>query len=211
MLKRIWNRLSFRRSGASTKPAGWSRPDWIIVGLGNPTPEYRETRHNAGFWCLEELARRSGARLKRFDPRVYGAETNLAGAPVVLGQPRTFMNLSGQAVGYLLRKYQAEPRMLIVIVDDMDILPGKIRVRSQGSAGGHNGLKSIAGTIGTSDFIRVRIGVGRPGSPGAEIDHVLSPLDRSDRALVNEAVGRAADAVEAILRDGPDRAMNTFN
>jgi len=149
--------------------------------------------------------------LKRFDPRVDGAETTLTGVPVVLGKPRTFMNQSGQAVGYLLRKYQAEASGLIVLVDDMDILPGKLRVRAQGSAGGHNGLKSIVAAIGTTEFIRVRIGVGRPGTPGAEIDHVLSPLDRADRALVIDAVKRAADAVETILRNGPDAAMNGFN
>lgn len=203
--------MPFRRSSTSTRPAGWSRPDWVIVGLGNPSPEYRDTRHNAGFWCLEELAQRTGARLKRFDPRVDGAETTLTGVPVVLGKPRTFMNQSGQAVGYLLRKYQAEASALIVLVDDMDILPGKLRVRAQGSAGGHNGLKSIVAAIGTTEFIRVRIGVGRPGTPGAEIDHVLSPLDRADRALVIDAVKRAADAVETILRNGPDAAMNGFN
>jgi len=135
----------------------------------------------------------------------------LTGVPVVLGKPRTFMNQSGQAVGYLLRKYQAEASGLIVLVDDMDILPGKLRVRAQGSAGGHNGLKSIVAAIGTTEFIRVRIGVGRPGTPGAEIDHVLSPLDRADRALVIDAVKRAADAVETILRNGPDAAMNGFN
>lgn len=135
----------------------------------------------------------------------------MTGVPVVLGKPRTFMNQSGQAVGYLLRKYQAEASGLIVLVDDMDILPGKLRVRAQGSAGGHNGLKSIVAAIGTTEFIRVRIGVGRPGTPGAEIDHVLSPLDRADRALVIDAVKRAADAVETILRNGPDAAMNGFN
>ncbi|MBI4219342.1 MAG: aminoacyl-tRNA hydrolase [Chloroflexi bacterium] len=213
MIRRLRAALSSisRRSRASKRPPGWSSPDLIIVGLGNPGPEYRDTRHNAGVWCLEVLARRARARLTRLDPRVSAAETYLAGFPVVLAQSRTFMNNSGQAVGYLLRRYETGAGRIIVLVDDMDLTPGKIRIRSTGSAGGHNGLKSVIGTIGTGEFIRIRIGVGRPASRGNEIDHVLAPLGPEERQQVLQAVSKAADSVETILRDGVEDAMNRFN
>ncbi|MBI4305314.1 MAG: aminoacyl-tRNA hydrolase [Chloroflexi bacterium] len=212
-MKRLWTALTSvsRRSRGGKRPPGWSSPDLIIVGLGNPGPEYRDTRHNAGVWCLEELARRAGARLTRLDPRVSVAETFLAGCPVVLAQPRTFMNNSGQAVGYLLKHYETDAGRVVVLVDDMDLLPGKIRIRAAGSAGGHNGLKSVIGAIGTTGFARVRIGVGRPSSSGNEIGHVLAPLTPDERQQVRQAVSRAADSIEAILRDGVENAMNKFN
>lgn len=213
MVGRLWDTLksSARRSGAYGGPGRGSIPQLIIVGLGNPGPDYRNTRHNAGAWCLDELARRCGVKLKRLDARVSVAETTLADRNVVLAMPRTYMNQSGQAVGHLLRRYAAGPDRLVVLVDDMDLDPGKIRIRAQGSAGGHNGLKSIVGAIGSTEFCRIRIGVGRPGTRGKEIDHVLSPLSREDRGLVDEAVKRAADSIEAIAVRGIQAAMNEFN
>jgi PTH1 family peptidyl-tRNA hydrolase len=213
VVRRLWDTLkgSARRPGAGDGVPGRSRPELIIVGLGNPGDDYRNTRHNAGAWCLDELARRCGVNLRRIDPRVSAAEATLADRPVVLATPRTYMNQSGQAVGHLLRKYEATPERLIVVVDDMDLEPGKIRIRASGSAGGHNGLKSIVGVIGTTGFARVRIGVGRPPTRGREIDHVLSPLGREDRALVETAVKRAADSIEAVLTRGVQVAMNEFN
>ena len=200
MVGRLWTSLKSKKT-----------PALIVVGLGNPGADYRNTRHNVGAWCLDELARRCGVKLKRIDSRVNAAEATLAGRSVLLAVPRTYMNESGQAVGYILRRHAAGPERLIVLVDDMDLEPGKIRIRAQGSAGGHNGLKSIVGTIGSTEFGRVRIGVGRPGTRGREIDHVLSPLSRGDRALVDEAVKRAADSIEAIAGRGIQAAMNEFN
>jgi PTH1 family peptidyl-tRNA hydrolase len=210
---RLWDTLksSARRSGGDGGIGRGSTPQLIIVGLGNPGSDYRNTRHNAGAWCLDELARRCGVKLKRIDTRVSAVETILADRNVVLAMPRTYMNQSGQAVGHLLRRYAAGPDRLVVLVDDMDLEPGKIRIRAQGSAGGHNGLKSIVGTIGSTEFCRIRIGVGRPGARGKEIDHVLSPLSREDRGLVDEAVKRAADSIEAIAVRGIQVAMNEFN
>jgi PTH1 family peptidyl-tRNA hydrolase len=183
----------------------------VVVGLGNPGDDYRNTRHNAGAWCLDELVRRCGVSLRRIDPRVAAAEASLAGRRIVLAMPRTYMNESGQAVGRLMRRYGISPAEFLVLVDDMDLAPGQIRIRPNGSAGGHNGLRSIVGVIGSSEFPRVRIGVGRPATRGREIDHVLGRLSRDDRALVDDAVKRAADSVEAILIDGIPAAMNRFN
>lgn len=213
MVRRLWEsfRSAARRSSAGEGPSDGSKPELIVVGLGNPGDDYRNTRHNAGAWCLDELARRCGVGLKRIDSRVAAAIGTIAGRRVVLAVPRTYMNQSGQAVGHLLRRYAATPDRLIVLVDDMDLAPGQIRIRARGSAGGHNGLKSIVGTIGSTEFGRVRIGVGRPAARGREIDHVLSPLGRDDRALVDEAVKRAADSVESIVAHGIEATMNGFN
>ena len=130
---------------------------------------------------------------------------------ITLARPLTFMNKSGDAVSYLLRRYNATPRQLIVIADDMALLPGRLRVRAQGGAGGQNGLKSIISATGTNEFTRVRIGIGRPFDRGDEIDHVLTTFPRDELELVKEAVITAADAVEILVTDGIDRAMNVFN
>lgn len=184
---------------------------YIIVGTGNPGPEYRNTRHNAGFWCIDRLAGRATVKPDRMHRHVLAAEAHLAGEPVVLAKPRTFVNRSGQAVEYLLTRYGVEPDRLIVIVDDIHLAPGTIRVRSKGSAGGHRGLKSIAEHLRTTDFVRVRIGVGEPDDPSEQVNHVLGTLPPDERKLVDEALERAADAVEAIITDGLTEAMNRYN
>ena len=212
MVTRLWKTLrGGGRGGDGDVGGGRDRPEMVVVGLGNPGEDYRNTRHNAGAWCLDELARRCGVNLRRIDPRVTAAITTLAGRRIVLAVPRTYMNESGHAVGRLVRKYGVSPAELLVLVDDMDLAPGKMRIRANGSAGGHNGLRSIVGVIGSTEFARVRIGVGRPATRGREIDHVLGPLSREDRALVDDAVKRAADSVESILTDGIASAMNRFN
>ena len=183
----------------------------IVVGTGNPGPEYRDTRHNAGFWCIDRLAERAGTKLRRAHRHALVAVTQINGEPVVLAKPRTFVNRSGLAAAYLLNRFAAGPERLIAVVDDVHLPPGSVRVRARGSAGGHKGLKSIAESIGTSDFARVRIGIGAPDDPANLVEHVLSSLPPGERELVNEAVERAADTVAAILADGIEPAMKSYN
>ena len=185
----------------------------MVVGLGNPGRKYERTRHNVGFEVVDELARRFAGRFR--SGWLSSAETTKVqtdgGQDLLLVKPQTYMNLSGHAVAPLARKRGLTPPDVIVVVDDAELPSGKLRIRARGSAGGHNGLKSLIQDLGSDDFIRVRVGVGRkdPGSDLAE--HVLSPFSREDRRLIDEAVGRAADAVLCILNESVDAAMNKFN
>ena len=184
----------------------------LIVGLGNPGKEYRDTRHNVGFGVVEELAARGHAALRRswrFPARV--ARSSLEGEDVLLVHPQTFMNHSGQAVGPLLRRKGLKPADLIVVLDDVELKLGQMRIRKKGSAGGHKGLDSVIRALGTEDFTRVRVGIG-PRPPGEDlVGHVLTPFTAQEREEIADAVKKAADAVAAIVRDGADRAMNDFN
>lgn len=186
-------------------------PKLVVVGLGNPGPRYRNTRHNVAWWCIDELERRIGAKCARANSDTELAEGYLENEPVAIAKPTTFVNLSGKAVLYLARRYSVPPEQLLVVVDDMDIAPGKIRLRRGGSPGGHNGLKSITQSLGSRDFPRLRIGIGRPPQRGAEIDYVLATLPPAEREAVEDAVLRAADAVISILRDGLEAAMGRYN
>ncbi len=185
---------------------------YIIVGLGNPGKKYEGTRHNMGFDVIDRLVYKnnipcSGSKFHS----VYG--TGMIGTQkVVLAKPLTYMNLSGTAVRELIDFYKIDPESeLIVISDDIDLEPGRIRIRKQGSAGGQNGLRHIVQCLGTQKFIRIRVGTG--GKPeGWELaDWVLSRFTMDDRALVDDAIVRAADAVAAICTDGIDKAMNVYN
>ena len=185
---------------------------YIIVGLGNPGRKYEGTRHNMGFDVIDRLVYKnnipcSGSKFHS----VYG--TGMIGTEkVILAKPRTYMNLSGTAVRELVDFYKIDPESeLIVISDDIDLEPGRIRIRKQGSAGGQNGLRHIVQCLGTQKFIRIRVGTG--GKPeGWELaDWVLSRFTMDDRALVDDAIVRAADAVAAICTDGIDKAMNIYN
>ena len=179
-----------------------------IVGLGNPGREYAGTRHNIGFEVIDEVARRWNVRL-----RPWKSAADLAmvtGRSAVLVEPQTFMNLSGDAVGRVAAFHKLEPADVLVVVDEVQLPLGRIRLRRSGSAGGHNGLKSIIQHIGTG-FPRLRIGVGR-GDPKWDLaDHVLSRFGREEREAVAEAVTRAADAVEMFVDEGIEVAMNRFN
>lgn len=184
----------------------------LVVGLGNPGRKYEHTRHNVGFAVLDELARRAGVSFRRswrFPADL--AETSLGGATVLLVKPRTYMNRSGEAVGPLARKKGAGPGDVVVVVDDMDLDAGRLRLRPGGSSGGHNGLKSIAEHLGTEAYARVRVGVGRPQPGEDRVGFVLGSLPPGEREAVREAIGRAADAVAAVIERGCDRAMNDFN
>ncbi len=178
------------------------------MGLGNPGRRYRGTRHNVGFEVVDRLARRWAARF-RAEGSAEVAHAQFSGQPVVLAKPLTYMNLSGGAVAELVRRYGVAPSDVLVVYDDMDLPVGTIRVRARGRPGGHRGMASVVEALGTLEVPRVRVGIGRPGSDA--VDHVLSRFEPEEQAAVEEAVERAADAVEAVLRDGIHRAMDRFN
>ena len=190
---------------------GSEGPPWLVVGLGNPGPEYKNTRHNVGWWCLDELVKRSNAELNRKRKEVRFAEVELGGSPVVLAYPRTFMNRSGTALSYLTNRFGTTPDKILIVTDDINLKPGSVRIRKQGGPGGHNGLKSIISTLGTNEFPRVRIGVGNPESSAVQVDHVLGTFDPNTRDLVKTAAERAADAITMIVSGDIDNAMNKFN
>ena len=185
---------------------------WLIVGLGNPGEEYAKTRHNLGFRCVKLVADRHnlGFSGKRAKSRV--AEGMIAGQRVVLAKPFTFMNEVGQAVVGLCHWYKITPaRELLVIYDDLDLPFGVLRLRERGSAGTHNGMKSLVGQLGTQAFPRLRIGIGQ-GPPGRDAaKYVLSRFTREEEAQVPDICARAADAVEMVVRDGLTAAMNRYN
>ncbi len=181
----------------------------LIVGLGNPGARYAHSRHNVGFLIVDHWARAHAITFarKRFNAEI--AEGNL-GARVMLAKPQTFMNLSGDAVGKLFAFYKIAPHDLLVVYDDLDLPLGKMRLRPKGGAGGHHGMESIIARIGTSDFPRLRVGIGRP-DPNADVDHVLGDLEGDERAVMDEAFARASDAIDVWLADGLSAAMNRFN
>jgi PTH1 family peptidyl-tRNA hydrolase len=179
-----------------------------IVGLGNPGSEYEATRHNVGFAVVDELARRWNARLKSWKSIADAVVVHRR--EVVLARPKTFMNASGEAVARIAAFFKIEPRDLLVVVDEVQLPLGRLRLRPSGSAGGHNGLKSVIAHVG-SDFPRLRIGVGR-GDPRWDLaDHVLSPFQADEREQAARAIIRAADAVATFLEEGVGAAMNKFN
>jgi PTH1 family peptidyl-tRNA hydrolase len=161
--------------------------------------------------CVDELARRAGARLENKVRDTELAETEIGEAPAIIARPITFVNESGKSVRNVLRKFNAEPDRLLLVVDDMDLKIGRLRLRAGGSSGGHNGLKSVRQATGTDDFPRLRIGVGRPPAGSDPIHHVLGRFRPEERELIESAVNRAADAVEAIQREGLKKAMETYN
>jgi peptidyl-tRNA hydrolase, PTH1 family len=193
----------FRRDSA---PSDDER--WAIVGLGNPGDRYARHRHNVGAMVLSSL---SDARFKSHKSGCLVAEISLGGRRVMLARPMTYMNESGQAVRKLLDWYKVPLDRLVVIHDELDIRFGEVRIKRGGGTAGHNGLKSIVAHLGSQDFLRVRVGVSRP--PGAQdpADYVVSDFSAAQRKDLEDVIGRAADAVESILAEGPERAMNVIN
>jgi PTH1 family peptidyl-tRNA hydrolase len=183
----------------------------LIVGLGNPGPEYAWTPHNLGFLVVDRIAERAGIRVERPEARSYVGRGRVAGEEVFLAKPQTYMNLSGVAVRDLLERCEATPADLIVIYDDVALPWGMIRIRARGSAGGHNGLKSIIGALGTMEFPRVRLGV-QPDHPVGDLAaYVLHPMRGQQLELAAEMVEAGADAIELILKEGVPRAMSRYN
>jgi PTH1 family peptidyl-tRNA hydrolase len=194
----------------------------LIVGLGNPGPEYRDTRHNVGFMVADALAERwrvADQWREKFNAlqvkAIVGAERPgslfVGGEQVLLAKPLTFMNLSGQAVAGLAGFYKVEPADIFVVTDDVALPLGRLRARREGSAGGHNGLKSLIQSLATPAFPRMRVGVGRGDNRRGLADHVLGRFEADERDTVSAAVLRAADASEMFLSEGIERVMNVFN
>lgn len=182
----------------------------VVVGLGNPGERYAQTRHNAGALTIDVLLDRSGARLKSHKSGCLVAEASL-GNRVVLARPTTYMNESGRPVRQLLSWYKQPPENLVVVHDEIDIPFGEVRVKSGGGTAGHNGLGSIVNHLGTKDFQRVRVGVGRPPGARGAAGHVLAGFSSTERKELPFLLVVAADAVESIAADGVERAMNEFN
>lgn len=180
----------------------------LIVGLGNPGRAYAHTRHNVGFDVVDMLARRRKTKVLGRQCRALVGSFDAGGERVLLAKPQTFMNESGSAVSALVDRYGIRPEDLIVVYDDMDLPPGRIRIRKKGSSGGHRGMNSIIRSLGTTDFPRLRIGIGHGDEA---VEHVLSRFSRKELALVRPALERAVDALEMIIKDGIEAAMNVYN
>ena len=184
---------------------------WLVAGLGNPGKEYADTPHNLGFMVADVLAARHGIRITRPDSLSLTGPGQIAGQPVLLAKPQTFMNLSGTSLKALMAKHEILAENLILVYDDLDLPWGKIRVRPKGSPGTHNGVISVTENLGTQEFKRVRIGT-HPGHPLASgIDYVLSRLSRQQKKDLDELVGRTAGAVSLIIAEGVEKAMAVFN
>lgn len=183
----------------------------ILVGLGNPGREYSGTRHNLGFMCIDEVAKRLHVRVSEKAPKALVATArHPGGGSVLVVKPQTYMNLSGRAVAPLLRKHNLEPSDVWAIHDEMDMPFGKLRIRKGGSAGGNNGVKSLIADLGSQDFARFRMGVGRP-DPDDAIDHLLSPFTEAERERLPAFIGLTSDAVMDAMSEGIDISMNRYN
>ncbi len=196
----------------------------IVAGLGNPGPEYEVTRHNVGFLVVDALADAHGLR---FGPRKFDAETargRIDGEEVLLAKPLTFMNLSGRSLAPMAAFHKVAPGDLLVVHDDLDLEFGRLQLRERGGDGGHNGIRSIIAELGSREFVRLRVGIGRPRRPGGQegattavvprgavVDHVLSPFRDDEIPALEQLIGRAVEAIESVLRDGIARTMNRYN
>ena len=186
--------------------------DWLLVCLGNPGDQYENTRHNVGFMVADELGERHNVPIQRLKFRALTNTITVGDEKVLLMKPVTYMNLAGEAVHEAAAFYKIPPEHVLVISDEVSLAPGKIRVRRSGSAGGHNGLKNIIAHLGTDQFPRIRLGVGQKPHPDYDMaDWVLGKFQGEDKKAVEEAVKKAADAAECLIREGVDKAMNKYN
>jgi PTH1 family peptidyl-tRNA hydrolase len=183
----------------------------LIVGLGNPDPEYQWTPHNLGFMAVDELANRNGIRVERPEGKALAGRGKIAGEEVVLAKPQTYMNLSGISVRELLEKYELDVDDLLVLWDEVQLPWGTIRIHPDGSAGSHNGAKSVISAVGTQEFARLRLGCGPEHPLNSRKDHVLRPMKKAELEVAAEMIGEAGDAVEMILTQGIDAAMTKYN
>jgi PTH1 family peptidyl-tRNA hydrolase len=205
---------------ADARELGGRRSPFLIVGLGNPGPEYLWTPHNAGFMAIDRIALQEGVVVQNRRCRATTATCTIAGRQVVLAKPETFMNLSGVAVAALVEEFEADPmRDLLVIYDELDLVLGTFKIRERGSPAGHNGARSVTGALGSEEWLRLRVGVGMNlppealaaggGRPGK--DYLLSPMRKADLTVLDEVLDRVATATRRILELGPAAAMNEFN
>ena len=194
--------MIFRR-----KPKLTVQPEWLIVGLGNPGQGYRGTRHNVGFEVVDLIASRNGIKLDRGHHRAFVGTGSIGGVPVLLVKPLTYMNLAGQSVGPLMRSVGLKPERVLVIADDLDLPVGKVKMKLKGSAGGHNGHKSLIAALHSQEYPRIKIGIGKV-SRMETIDHVLSVFDADERPDIDNAVALAADAAEAVASKSVETGLN---
>ena len=184
----------------------------LIVGLGNPGIEYQFTPHNLGFLTIDRIANGLGIEVRNRQCRALTARAAIAGVPVILAKPETYMNLSGLSVRELVAEHQVDVKSdLIVIYDELDLALGTIRIRQRGSSAGHNGMESILGALGTDEFLRIRLGIAPDRKVGDSVKYVLTPFRKAQDAVVDEMLDKAALAVEVILKEDPAAAMNRFN
>jgi PTH1 family peptidyl-tRNA hydrolase len=185
---------------------------WLVVGLGNPGPEYAETYHNVGFRVVEEMAGRLGARVNiKCGPALISNRVSIGGQDAILVLPQTYMNLVGSALPKLFERFETSKEGVLAVYDDIALPLGKLRIRQKGSAGGHNGVKSLISSCGSDEFLRVRVGI-LPEHPISSLhDFVLARVARGDRELMTRAETAASEAVESLLREGPSKAMAAFN
>jgi len=201
----------FGRRGAAAERRG-TPADVLVVGLGNPGGEFQASRHNVGAEVIELLAQRYGGSLRRARERALVAEVRMDGRRVTLAFPQTYMNLSGEAVALLVRRHGiTDPGQIVIVHDELDLPLGKLRLKRGGGLAGHNGLRSIKAHLHTDEFLRVRIGVGKPRTKEQGADHVLRRPSKNDRVELDVSVHEAADAVELIVAEGIDVAMNRVN
>lgn len=184
---------------------------YLIVGLGNPEEEYSKTRHNMGFNTINKIANQYNIEINKNKFQGLYESAIIEGKKAILVKPQTYMNLSGNCVKEIVDFYKIEKEKIIIIYDDMDIEPGKIKIRKKGSSGGHNGIKSIIQMLGTEEFARIRIGIGKPEHKGDEINYVIGAIPEEEISKLKEGTEKAKQAVIEILKNGIDIAMNKFN
>jgi PTH1 family peptidyl-tRNA hydrolase len=184
---------------------------FLVAGLGNPGEEYALTPHNMGFLTVDRLAERYGIRVTRRDSRALIGLGEIDGQSVMLAKPQTFMNLSGTSLQPLMEKHSIDLGRLIVVYDELDLGWGALRIKTKGSAAGHNGMKSVIGSLGTNDIVRVRLGVHPGHQLNGGTEYLLAPMKRSQRAELDEFIGYAADAVRSIIAEGVEKAMTRYN
>ena len=184
---------------------------YLIVGLGNPEEKYGKTRHNMGFDTINKLAEKYNLEIKKIKFKGLYENTIIEGQKVILLKPQTYMNLSGESIKECVDFYKIDLDKILVIYDDMDVKPGTIKIRKKGSSAGHNGIKSIISELGTEEFARIRIGIGKPEEKYDKINYVIGQIPEEENKLLQEGVEKAKDAVIEILKNGIDKAMNKFN
>ena len=194
-----------------TKNSHILTPDLVILGIGNPGPQYANTRHNVGFWFIDQIAEQEGIELKRQKNLVRTSRIQLDNRSIILAKSRTFVNVSGDAAEYLITRYQIELSQLLVVYDDIHLPVSRMRLRAQGSAGGHNGIRSIIAAVHSQDFPRIRIGVGSPESGVDQVGYVLGTPDSNEKESIDYAISKAVTSVSVILNEGINIAMNKFN
>lgn len=207
-LTRLFERFRTARGASKRAP---QTVQWVVAGLGNPEEKYLRSRHNLGFMVVAELARRGGVRLSKRRFKGLTAIVKVAGGSVLLVQPQTYYNLSGECVASVLGYFDCAPRQLIVVHDELDLEPARLQFKQGGGNAGNRGLRSIAESLGAADFIRLRVGIGRPPEHDDDKDYLLRPMTAADRNQFAPVVERAAGAVSMLIADGLSAAMNRFN